>query len=230
MTDTPVRDPLLDESALPFGAPDFALIRPDAFLPAFRQGVAEAAADIERIASDPAPPSFANTLEALERAGARLSRVRRIFWTVSSAQSDAAIRAIEPEVSQALTRHGISVAYDARLFARVRSLWERRGTLGLDEAQQRLLSDSYRGFVDGGADLDDADKARFAEIAEELSALSTRFGQNVLAAASAWEMLLDEVDLDGLPEPMRAAAARRGAARGHAGRYLLTLDRGGAKR
>jgi peptidyl-dipeptidase Dcp len=226
LADTVERDPLLDESALPFAAPDFARVTPGAFLPAFRRGIAEAAEEIERIAGDPAPPTFANTLEAMERAGARLSRVRRIFWTISSAQSDAAIREIEPAVSEMLTRHGIAIAYNARLFARVRSLWERRETLGLSEAQQRLLRDSYRGFVDGGAELDETEKARFAEIAEELSALSTRFGQNVLAAASAWEMLLDEADLDGLPETMRAAAARRAEARGHAGRYLLTLDRG----
>lgn len=229
MIDTLESDPLLDESALPFGAPDFARIAPEAFLPAFEQGVAEAAADVARIAGEPALPSFANTLEAMERAGLRLSRVRRVFWTISSAQSNVAIREIEPEVAKMLTRHGIAVAHDSRLFARVRSLWEQRATLGLNEAQHRLLRDSYRGFVDGGAELHGASKQRFAEIAEELSALSTRFGQNVLSAASDWEMLLDEADLDGLPEPMRVAAAGRAEARGHSGRYLFTLDRGDAE-
>lgn len=229
LADAPVRDPLLDESALPFGAPDFARVTADACLPAFRRGIEEAAEDIERIAGDPAPPTFANTLEAMERAGVRLSRVRRIFWTLSSAQSDAALREIEPMVSEMLTRHGIAVAYDARLFARVRSLWERRESLGLNEAQLRLLRDSYRGFVDGGAELDDAQKKRFAKIAEELSSLSIRFGQNVLAASAKWEMLLEDADLDGLPDTMRAAAARRADARGHVGRYLLTLDRGDAE-
>ncbi|HTU12163.1 MAG TPA: M3 family metallopeptidase [Allosphingosinicella sp.] len=224
-----MRDPLLDESALPFAAPDFARITPDLFLPAFEQGIAEAAEEIERIAGDPAEPTFANTLEAMERAGARLSRTRRIFWTISSAQSDAAIREIEPAVSEMLTRHGIAVSYNAGLFARVRSLWERKASLDLDEAQERLLRDSYRGFVDGGANLDEARKMRFAEITKELSALSTRFGQNVLAAAAAWEMLLDEGDLDGLPGTMRAAAARRAEAWGYKGRYLLTLDRGDAE-
>lgn len=229
MADRRSGDALLDRSALPFGAPDFARITPDLFLPALRTGIAEAAAEIERIAGESAEATFANTIEAMERAGARLSRARRAFWTIASAQSDAEIRAIEPEVTQMLTRHGIAVAHDPRLFARVRALWERRAMLGLDEAQSRLLHDSYHGFVDGGAELDSAAKQRFAAIAEELSALSTRFGQNVLAAASAWEMLLDEADLDGLPEPMRAAAARRAAARGHPGRYVLTLDRGDAE-
>ena len=222
-------DPLLDESALPFGAPDFARIGADSFLPAFQTSIAEAQADIDRIATDSAPPTFANTLEAMERAGERLARARRIFWTMSSAQSDAAIRAIEPVVSDMLTRHGLSISYNPGLFARIRALWEQRDSLGLDEAQQRLLRDSRRGFVDGGAELDEAGKTRFAAIAQELSALSTQFGQNVLAEAAAFEMLLDEADLDGLPDPMRAAAARRAEARGHAGRYLLTLDRGDAE-
>ena len=225
----PTRDPLLDESDLPFGAPDFAKITPEAFLPALRQGIAEAAAEIEQIAADPQPPTFANTLEALERVGARLARARRIFWTISSAQSEAEIRTIEPAVSEMLTQHGLAVSYNLRLFARVRTLWEQRQSLGLSEAQQRLLHDSYRGFVDGGAQLDEAQKKRFAQIAQELSALSTRFGQHVLAAAASWEMLLDEADLDGLPASMRAAAARRADARGHPGRYLLTLDRGDAE-
>ncbi|CAN5848351.1 M3 family metallopeptidase [soil metagenome] len=223
------RDPLLDESPLPFAAPDFAQIRSADFLPAFRAAIAEAAAEIAAIAEDPALPSFANTLEALERSGARLARVRRIFWTLSSAQADAAIREIEPVVSALLTEHGIATSHDPRLFARIRALWEKRETIGLNEAQLRLLDDSHRGFIEGGANLDAAGKARFAAIAQELSALSTRFGQNVLVAAAAWEMLLDAPDLDGLPEPMIAAAARRAEARGHGGRYLLTLDRGDAE-
>jgi len=222
-------DALLDESRLPFAAPDFPRIRPEDFVPAFRKAIAEALRELEAIATDPAPPSFANTLEALERGGATLARVRRIFWTISSAQADATIRELEPIISAMLTEHGIATSHDPRLFARVRTLWEDRETLGLDEAQHRLLDSSYRGFVSGGATLDAAGKARYAAIAQELSALSTRFGQNVVAAAAAWEMLLDAGDLDGLPEPMIAAAARRAEARGHGGRYLLTLDRGDAE-
>lgn len=229
MTDPATGHPLLDQSILPFGAPDFAAITPELFLPAFEQGVAEAAADIARIVADPAPPSFANTLEALERAGARLSRVRRIFWTISSARSDAAIRAIEPVVTQLLTRHATAVAHDYRLFARVAQVWTTRDETALDEAQRRLLDQSYRGFVDGGAALDAPDKARYAAIAEELAGLTTRFGQNVLAAAAEWEMVLDHSDLDGLPETMKAAAASRAESRGLTGRYLLTLDRGDAE-
>lgn len=219
-------DVLLDDGALPFGAPDFAAITPAQFLPAFRTGIAETAAEIAAIATDPAAPTFANTLEALERAGARLSRVRRIFWTLASTRSDAEMRIVEPEVSRLLTRHGIAVAHDPRLFARVRTVWEGRTALDLDEAQRRLLDDSYRGFVDGGAALDPAAKARFAAIAEELAALSIRFGQNVLDATADWSLTVDAAEMAGLPDTMRTAAAARAAARGQAGRFTLGLDRG----
>ena len=229
MSETLERDPLLDESGLAFGAPDFARIEAERFLPALEAGVAEASCDIAAIAGNPVPPSFDNVVVALERAGERLARARRIFWTLSSAQSTDAIRAIEPDVSALLTRHGTEISHDPALFARVAALWAKRETLGLDEAQQRLLHDSYRGFVDGGAALDPAAKARFAAIDQRLSELGTAFGQNVLAAAAAWELWLDDADLDGLPEPMRASAGRRAEARGQAGRFLLTLDRGDAE-
>ncbi len=222
-------DPLLDASPLPFGAPAFDRIAARDFLPALRVALDVADAEIEAIAGDSAAPSFDNTVAAMERAGAMLARVRRIFWTLSSAHSTPDIRAIESEVSALMTAHGTRVAHDPRLFARVHALWERRATPGLDgdldEAQMRLLRDSHRGFVDGGALLGAADKARFAAIAQELSALGTRFGQNVLAANGAWTLRLDAADAAGLPEAMLAATARAAAAAGVTG-HLVTLDRG----
>ena len=218
-------DALLDESPLPFGAPAFDRIVPDAFLPAFHVAIEAARAEIEAIATDPAAPDFANTIIALERAGASLARMRRIFWTLSSAQAVPAIRAIEGDVAAMLTRHGTAVAQDPRLFARVHAIWERRATLALNEAQLRLLDDSHRGFVDGGALLDDKRKARFAAIQQELSAASTRFGQNVLAATAAWSMNLAAEDCAGLPEPFRASTAAQAGAQGVEG-HVVTLGRG----
>jgi peptidyl-dipeptidase Dcp len=219
-------DPLLDGSALPFAAPQFDRITTEQFLPAFRTVIDEAVTEIAAIADNPEPATFANTIEALERSGARLSRVRRIFYTVSSAQSDAAMRAAEPEISALLTRHGTAVSHNAALFARVAAVWGGLETGGLDGAQRRLVEDSYRGYVNGGASLNGADKARFAAIDERLSALSTAFGHNVLAEAADWEMVLAQSDLDGLPEGMCASAIARAEARGHIGAYVFTLDRG----
>jgi peptidyl-dipeptidase Dcp len=223
------RDPLLDESTLPFAAPRFDLITTDRFLPAFQTAIAEAAAEIASIANDPEPATFANTIEALERSGARLSRVRRIFYTLSSARSDAKTCAVEPEISAMLTRHGTAIAHNEALFERVAAVWEARDQSGLDPAQRRLVEDSYRGYVKGGASLAGADRERFAAIDERLSMLSTEFGHNVLAEAADWEMVLAESDLDGLPDGMRASAQARAAAKGHVGAYVFTLDRGDAE-
>ncbi|HEU0043175.1 M3 family metallopeptidase [Sphingomonas sp.] len=218
-------DPLLEESPLPFGAPAFDRIDPAAFLPAFRTGITAAQAEIEAIATDPAPLSFDNTVAALERAGAALSRVRRIFWTLSSAQAVPAIRAIEAEVAAMLTEHGTAIAHDPRLFARVDEVWRQRADLTLDEAQARLLRDSHQGFIDGGALLDPERKARFAAILQELSALSTRFGQNVLAATADWSMHLTREECAGLPDAMLTASAARATAGGLTG-HVVTLGRG----
>jgi peptidyl-dipeptidase Dcp len=222
-------DILLNESDLPFGAPRFDEITPDLFLPAFRTGIAEVRAELAAIGANPAPADFDNTILAIERGGARLARVRRIFWTIASAQADSAIHAIEGEVAAMLAAHGTATAHDAALFGRVRSVWEKRHDIGLDGPSLRLLDSSYRGFVENGALLYTAAKARFAAITADLSDLSTRFGQNVMAATADWAMLLDKDELDGLPETSRASAARRAEARGDEGKYLFTLDRGDAE-
>ncbi len=216
-------NPLLDEWSGPFEAPPFNRIRPEHFLPALDVAIEAHRAEIEAIATDLAPADFANTLAAIERSGVALSRARRVFWTVSSAQADADIRAIEPEVSARLTRHAVAIGHDRRLFERVAAVWRDRGQLTIE--QRRLTENSYRGFVSGGALLDAAAKARFAAIEERLGELSVRFGQNVLAATAAWTLLLDDGDCAGLPDTLKAAAARRAEAAGATG-YLFTLDRG----
>ncbi|TVV74055.1 M3 family metallopeptidase [Sphingomonas solaris] len=217
---------LLEAWTNPLGAPAFDEVAATDFLPAFEVAIAENRAELAAIADDPAPADFDNVMAALERSGERLGRIRRLFWTLSSAQANEGIRAIEADVSALLTAHGTAVSHDPKLFARVAAVWETRDTAGLTPEQRRLVENSYKGFVRGGAALSPADKARFGEIDQRLGQLSVRFGQNVLAATMAWEMLLDADELDGLPPATRSAAAARAARKGHAGRYLFTLDRG----
>jgi peptidyl-dipeptidase Dcp len=216
-------NPLLDAWTGPFEAPPFDRIRAAHFLPALEAALTAHRAEIEAIATDPAPADFANTLVALERSGAALAKVRRVFWTLSSAQADEDLRAIEPEMSARLTRHGTAISHDRRLFDRVAAVWRGRTTLG--EEQMRLVDNSYRGFVSGGALLDPQTKTRFAAIDERLGELSVRFGHNVLATGADWSMLLDEAGCAGLPDSVRAAAARRAEQAGQDG-WLFTLDRG----
>jgi peptidyl-dipeptidase Dcp len=216
-------NPLLE--TWPLGAPPFDRIAAEHFLPALREGIARHAAEIAAITANPAAPDFANTLEALERSGELLGRVKRVFWMLSGVRVDAALQAIEEEVSALLSRHATAIGHDAALFARVDAVWRARDRLALDEAQRRLLQASHDGFVRGGANLGPADKARFAAIDERLGALSLAFGRNVLGATDAWQMVLGPDELEGLSATAIAAAARRAEQAGVAG-HLFTLDRG----
>lgn len=217
---------LLAEWDGPLGAPPFARVRTEGFLPALKEGIAANRAEIAAITNNPEPATFDNTIAALERSGEALSRVRRLFWTLSSAHADEGIRAIEGEVAALLTRHSTEISHDPALFARIAAVWSARETSGLTAEQKRLVENSYKGFVRGGAGLDAQDKSRMAAIDDRLSALSVAFGQNVLASANAWEMVLEEGDLDGLPAAVREAAGGRASVKGLEARYLFTLDRG----
>ena len=218
-------NPLLLPWTGPLGAPPFALIAAEDFLPALKAAIALNLDEIAAIRDDPAPPDFENMIAALERSGEALARVRRLFWTISSAQATDAIRAIEAEMAALMSAHGTTIGHDEALFRRIATVFAQRETLGLDEEQKRLLENSHTGFVRGGAALGAADKERFAAIDARLSELSVLFGQNVMAATNAWTLSLGPADLDGLPDTLRLAAAARAEAAGEAGRWLFTLDR-----
>ncbi len=224
MTDT--INPLLQAWNGPCSAPPFDRIRSGDFQAAFESAMAANRAEIEAIAADPAPATFANTILALERSGETLARVRRLFWALSSAHGTEGIRALEQWVSQAGTRHASETSHDPRLFARIAAVWRERHDAGLTPEQQRLVENSYDHFVRGGALLDEAGKHRFAEIDEALAALSVRFGQNILKATNAFLHLVDEPHLAGLPDGVCAAAAAKAAKAGHPGRFGFGLDRG----
>ncbi len=216
-------NPLLRPWSGEHEAPDFGAIRVEHFLPAFEVTIAENRAEIEAIAANMAPADFDNVIAALERSGAALARVRRLFWMLASAEADAPIRAIESEVSALLTRHGTEISHDRRLFERIAEVWRTRDRLNPE--QSRLTDNSYKGFVSGGAALEAKDKQRFAAIDQKLAELSVAFGQNVLGATNGWEMLLGKDELGGIPADLIDAAARRAAERGIAERYCFTLDR-----
>ena len=204
-------------------APDFSAVDAKLFIPALETAIAENRGEIASITSNPEPATFDNTIAALERSGATLSRVRRIFWMLSSANADDSIRAIESEISAILTRHGTEIGQDQALFDRVKEVWAGRSSLTAE--QSRLTDNSYKGFIAGGAALPPRDKERLGQIDQRLSELSVRFGQNVLAASNDWEMVLEEADVAGLPVDLVAAAAQRATTRGLGGRFVFTLER-----
>jgi len=216
--------PLLAESDLPFGAPVFDRIEENDYLPAFREAIDRARADIQAITDNPEAPSFSNTIEALENAGRELDRISGIFFNLTEACTSDTMDHIAEEVSPLLTQYNLSILFNEVLFARVRSVWEQRGSLQLDTEADKLLEETWKSFARNGANLPEEGKKRFAKISEELSLATLKFGQNVLAATNAFTLhLTGEKDLEGLPAFVRETAAAEAAARKQEG-WIFTLN------
>ena len=218
-------NPFFETWDTPFGTPPFDRIKPEHFPAAFDRAMAEERVAVAAIASAPEPPSFTNTIEALERSDRLLRRVDGVFHNLEGSCTNDAIEAIARDYAPKLAAHRAQIALDPVLFARIDELYRRRETLGLAEDQLRLLERVHLRFVRQGAQLAPAQKARMASISERLASLHTQFGQNVLHDEDTWRMALDAGDLDGLPEFARAAAAQAAKERGLDGHYVITLAR-----
>ncbi len=219
-------NPLLTPWTTRFGLPPFGEIKPEHFGPAFEQAMAEQKARFEAIATNPEAPSVANTLEALETAGELMGKVGRVFWNLTGSDATPELQAIEREVAPKLARFHAELMTDARLFARVKALYDRRDALDLTAEQRRLLDCTFRWFSRSGGGLELQARERLKEIAEQLSQLGTKFSQNILADESAYALILDgEDDLAGCPDFLKAAMTRAASDRGHDGKHAVTLSR-----
>ena len=219
-------NPLLAPYATPFEAPPFDAIRPEHFQPAFDVALAADRAEVEAIAGNPEPPTFANTIEAMERAGSLLTRVGGAFWNLASAHTNPALQAIERAISPVLAKHYSDIGMNAALFARVDALVQAEATLGLDAEQARVLDLTHKRFVRSGARLEGADRDRLGAIMERLAVLGTTFTQNVLADEAAWRLVLETPeDRAGLPNWLLSAALQAGEECGHPGKPVITLSR-----
>src|ERR1700682_1898235 len=218
-------NPLLKAWQTPFETPPFAEIAPEHFLPAFEQAFADHTAEITAITYDPSVPDFANTITALERSGKLLSKVSAVFYDLVSAHSNPALLEIDKEVSLRMARHWTPIMMDAVLFGRIAMLHDNRATLSLTSEQMRLLERTYTRFHRSGAGLDEAAKARMAEINERLAHLGTAFSHHLLGDEQDWFMELGEADRDGLPDSFVAAAEAAAGERDMAGKAIVTLSR-----
>lgn len=225
MTQPASQNPLIADFTAAYGLPDFSAIKPQHFRPAFDQALAEHRAEIDAIAGQTATPSFANTIEALEKSGRALEKVSNVFFVLAGADTSDALEAVEREVSPLLARHSNALYLNAPLFARIADLYARRAALGLTPEQTRVLDRYHTRFVRAGSGLDKPAQDRLAAINEELATLGTKFSQNVLADEKAYALILEEGDLAGLPDFARAAAAAAADERGHKGKYAITLAR-----
>jgi peptidyl-dipeptidase Dcp len=220
-----LENPLLKAWTTPFETPPFDEIKPEHFMPAFEQAFFDHSAEIAAIVNDPTVPDFANTITALERSGKLLSRVASVFYDLVSAHSNPAILEIDKDVSSRMARHWNPIMMNAVLFGRIVALHDRRAELGLTTEQMRLLERTYTRFHRSGAGLDEAAKARMAEINERLAHLGTSFSHHLLGDEQEWFMELGEGDLDGLAESFVASAKASADERGMTGKAIITTSR-----
>ena len=220
-----VDNPFFSEFETPFGAPPFESIREEHYLPAFDRGVEEQQAEIDAIVTNPGAPTFANTIEALERSGAMLTRMRSVLFPLNSANTNDEMQAIVKEMQPKFSQHRDDMLLNEELFTRVKVVYEEQD-LDLTVEESMLLEETYQNFVRNGANLDPEAKAELRELNQELSVLTVQFGENLLEEMNAAALILeDEADLAGLPEGVRAAAARNATEQGHEGKWVFTLQR-----
>ena len=228
MHKTPSSNPLLQAWLAPFALPPFDAIKADDFPQAFEVTMRAHREETEAIAASSEPPSFGNTVEALERSGAALQGVMNVFHHLCASHTSEALQAIERAMAPVLTAHFNTMMLDPRLYTRIDALHQQRHALALDAEALRVLERWHLDFVRNGARLDAVQRDRYAQITERLAELHTSFAQNVLADEKSFAMILrDEEELAGLPAFVRSAARQaaleRGFADDHA--HVITLAR-----
>jgi len=218
-------NPLLEPSTLPYQLPPFDKIEDADYMPAFEAGMVSQRKEIDAITHDPSPPTFENTIVAMERTGQLLTRVSKVFFNLNASNTDDAMQKIEADIAPRLSAHQDEILLDPALFARVDELYKKRDSLRLDPESAQLLARYETIFVRAGARLSPADKEELKKINEKLSSLTTRFRQNVLEATKQGAVVVDDVaELDGLSEEQVGAAAEAAKARGMAGKWLIALQ------
>jgi len=200
-------NPLLTAFETPFGVPPFDKIKDEHFLPAFEEGMKQHKAEVKAIIENPAEPTFANTMEALERSGALLGQVAQVFFIVNASHTNDAKKDIANTIAPKLSVHEDDISLNSDLFKRIDAIYQKRASLNLRPDQLRLLTEKHKEFVRAGVNLAADDKIRMRAINEELSSLSQKFGQNLLDETNDFQLVVEnEADLGDLPQSLKAAA------------------------
>jgi peptidyl-dipeptidase Dcp len=217
-------NPFSAEWKTPFGVPPFERIKPEDFMPAFDEAIRQHNAEVAAIVKDASPPTFDNTIAALDDSGEALARVNNVFGLLTGAETNDPLQGIEARVKPMLAAHNDDIYLNDALFKRVKAVYDARDTLKLDPEQSTLLRNVYRRFVRGGANLAPAQKERLRAINGELSSLIVKFSNNLLKETNQYQLVVDSKDqLAGLPEDQIAAAAEAAQKAGLAGKWVFTL-------
>jgi len=223
---TEEKNPLLIKWDTPFETPPFDKITTEDYLPAFDEAIKIHNDEIDKISKNSEEATFANTIEALDYSGTLLRRVKRVFSAMNESMSNEQMQIISKKVSPMLSKHNDDINLNENLFKRVKEVYDKRESLGLNTEQNKLLDKYYKNFIRGGANLKDESKDEFRKINEELSVLSVRFGENVLKETNTFELIIDnEDDLEGLPENVISGAAETAKDKGYTGKWVFTIHK-----
>jgi peptidyl-dipeptidase Dcp len=219
-------NPFFSDFNTPFQVPPFDKIKEEHYLPAYKEGIKRHKKEIETIVNNPEPPTFANTIEALDRSGLLLTEVDNIFSAIKSANTSPRLQEIAKEISPLESGHKDDVMLNAPLFKRVKAVYDQKDQLDLSEEQGMALEKYYKDFVRGGANLSPEKQARLRQINKELSLLEINFGDNILKENNRFELVIDkEEDLAGLTKAVIDTAAETAIKRGHKGKWVFTLHK-----
>ena len=218
-------NPFFQPSPLQFQAPQFNLISDTQYEPAIEEGMRQQIAETDAIANNTAPPTFENTIVAMERSGALLTRVTKVFFNLTQSNTNPAMQKIEEEESPKLSAHQDSIYMNPKLFARVKAIYDQRGSLGLDRESSYLVERYEKNFIRAGAQLSEADKAKLRALNQEEATLTTQFHNRVLGDTKDSSVVVDNVaDLAGLPQSDIDAAAQAAKDRGFTGRWVIAMQ------
>lgn len=218
-------NPLLSEYTTPYQVPPFDQIKVEHYKPAFLKGMEEEMKEIEAIVNNPEAPNFENTIAALDQRGELYRKVRTVFGGLNSANTNDEMQALSKELSPLQSKHSDDINLNPKLFARVKEVYDNQEKFNLDKEQKKLLEETYKEFVRGGANLDAESQKKLRELNSEISMLQLTFGQNMLKETNAFKLIIDKKeDLAGLPESLIAAAAEQAQKDSLEGKWVFTLQ------
>ena len=218
-------NPFFSDFDTPFGVPPFELITPEHYKAAFLQGIDDHVQEVEAIVNQRSMPDFDNTIAALDQSGALLSKVSYVFFAQEGANTNEQLQNLSSEMAPLLAQHSDDINLNPRLFARVKEVYERRADFNLDKEQEKLLENTYRNFIRGGADLPEEKQEKLRMLNGELAVLELTFEQNLLEETNAYRLVIDDAkDLAGLPDGLVQAAAAKAKEEGKEGKWVFTLQ------
>lgn len=217
-------NPFLKEYDTPFGIPPFDQIKPAHFMPAVMQGIEENNREVDAIVNDKTAPDFENTIARLDRSGQALRKVTMVFHNLNSSNTNPEIQAIAKEMAPVLSAHYDNISLNQKLFNRISAVYKNQDKMNLNPEQRRLLTETYKDFTRGGANLDEKAKQRFREINSRLSVLTLQFGENVLKETNNYKLVVENKnDLAGLPQNLIDQAGETASKAGMQGKWVFTL-------